>query len=299
MGQKTVRFSDLSGQLIMHDDALARIVVHEHPELGDGPVEIEALTDEAEAMEEAALRVAVIDLYLPDDIEPRRIVMEADAFDKLATQSSMAELLTAARPVRRNARSSRAGGSRADRLDYATREHAGKPHKGKITDTEKQLVRDHLDEINDRLAGQGLRTISLTDPEHVERYSLQDLARERNLELEFGFSEEGRHRDEGGRQGRVTPPPVLPAAPARPWLASRGGSARSAASADDLDQQNPGVVDRADRSEQRSHGKPVEPAATVQDEREPATVHGTVAAAVPPSGRRSTAAGRHDSGADS
>ena len=137
MGQKTVRFSDLSGQLIMHDDALARIVVHEHPELGDGPVEIEALTEEAEAMEEAALRVAVIDLYLPDDIEPRRIVMEADAFDKLATQSSMAELLTAARPVRRSTRSSASGGSRGDRLDYATREHAGKPHKGKITDTEK------------------------------------------------------------------------------------------------------------------------------------------------------------------
>ena len=89
MGQKTVRFSDLSGQLIMHDDALARIVVHEHPELGDGPVEIEALTEEAEAMEQAALRVAVIDLYLPDDIEPRRIVMEADAFDKLATQNPM------------------------------------------------------------------------------------------------------------------------------------------------------------------------------------------------------------------
>jgi len=44
MGQKTVRFSDLSGQLIMDDDALARIVVHEHPGLVDGPVEIEALT---------------------------------------------------------------------------------------------------------------------------------------------------------------------------------------------------------------------------------------------------------------
>ena len=59
MGQKTVRFSDLSGQLIMHDDALARIVVHEHPELGDVPVEIEALTEEAETIEDAALRVAV------------------------------------------------------------------------------------------------------------------------------------------------------------------------------------------------------------------------------------------------
>ena len=190
MGQKPVRFSDLSGQLIMHDDALARIVVHEHPELGDGPVEIEALTEEAEAMEEAALRVAVVDLYLPDDIEPRRIVMEADAFDKLATQSSMAELLTAARPVRRSTRAAANGGSRGDRLDYATREHAGKPHKGKITDTEKQLVHDHLDEINERLAAQGLRTISLTDAEHVERYDLHDLAREQNMELEFGIEDD-------------------------------------------------------------------------------------------------------------
>jgi hypothetical protein len=189
MGQKTVRFSDLSGQLIMHDDALARIVVHEHPELGDGPVEIEALAEEAEAMEGAALRVAVIDLYLPDDIEPRRIVLEADAFDKLATQSPMDELLTAARPVRRSTRSS-ASSSRGERLDYATREHAGKPHKGKVTDTEKRLVCDHLDEINERLAGQGLRTISLTDPEHVERYGLQQLARERNVELEFEFGDD-------------------------------------------------------------------------------------------------------------
>ena len=190
MGQKTVRFSDLSGQLIMHDDALARIVVHEHPELGDGPVEIEALTDEAETMEETALRVAVIDLYLADDIEPRRIVMEADAFDKLATQNSMAELLTAARPVRRSTRSTANGSPRGDRLDYATREHAGKPHKGKITDTEKQLIRDHLDEVNQRLAAQGLRTISLTDPDHVERYGLQELAGERNMELEFGLGGE-------------------------------------------------------------------------------------------------------------
>jgi hypothetical protein len=190
MGQKTVRFSDLSGQLIMDDDQLARIVIHEHPELGDGPVEIEALTDEAEDIEQAALRVAVIDLYLPDDIVPRRIVLEADAFDKLASQSPMDELLGAARPVRRGSKPAVSGGSRSDRPDYATLEHAGKPHKGKVTDAEKQLVRDHVDEINQRLAGQGLRTISLTDPDHVERYDLQRLAAERNLELEFGSEEE-------------------------------------------------------------------------------------------------------------
>ena len=79
----------------------------------------------------------------------------------------------------------RNGASRGDRLDYATLEHAGKPHKGKITDTEKQLVREHLTEINERLTRQGLRTISLTDPDHVERYGLDQLARERTLELEF------------------------------------------------------------------------------------------------------------------
>jgi hypothetical protein len=190
MGQKTVRFSDLSGQLITHDDALARIVVHEHPELVDGPVEIEALTDEAEAMEQAALRVAVIDLYLPDDLEPRRIVMEADAFDKLSTENPMDQLLIAARPVRRSPRAAVNGGSRGDRVDYSTLEHAGKPHKGKVTEVEKQLVRDHLDEINQRLAGQGIRTISPTDPDHVERYSLRQSALDRTAELEFDVEED-------------------------------------------------------------------------------------------------------------
>jgi hypothetical protein len=191
MGQKTVRFSDLSGQLITHDDALVRIVVHEHPELVDGPVEIEALTDEAEAIEQAALRVAVIDLYLPDDLEPRRIVMEADAFDKLATENPMEQLLVAARPVRRTPRTSVNGnGSRPDRLDYSTLEHAGKPHKGKVTDTEKQLVREHFADINERLARQGLRTISLADPDHVERYGLQDPARDRTAELDFDVEDE-------------------------------------------------------------------------------------------------------------
>jgi len=189
MGQKTVRFSDLSGQLITNDEGLARIVVHEHPELVDGPVEIEALAEEAEAMEQAGLRVAVIDVYLPDDLEPRRLVMEADAFDKLATENPMEQLLVAARPVRRGPKAAVTGG-RGDRVDYATLEHAGKPHKGKVTDTEKQLVRDHLDEINARLAGQGIRTISLTDPDHVERYGLQQSALDRTAELDFDMTDE-------------------------------------------------------------------------------------------------------------
>jgi hypothetical protein len=181
MGQKTVRFSDLSGQLITEDAALARIVVHEHPELVDGPVEIEASADEAKAIEHAALRVVVVDLYLPDDYEPRRITMDAAAFDELASQKPVSELLLGARPARRGPRIAANGGSRNGRVDYATLQHAGRPHRGKTTDAERLLVRDHFDEINERLAAQGLRTLRLDDPEHVERYGLRQLAAERGV----------------------------------------------------------------------------------------------------------------------
>jgi hypothetical protein len=104
MGQKTVRFSDLSGQLIMRDDALARIVIHEHPDLGEGPIEIEALADEALALEKDTLRVAVLDLYLPGEDLPRRVTMDADAFGEAVTERPVSEMLAAARPVKRAGR---------------------------------------------------------------------------------------------------------------------------------------------------------------------------------------------------
>lgn len=182
MGQKTVRFSDLSGQLIMDDDVPARVVVCEHPGLGEGPVEIEALAAEARAIEQAAMAVAVVDVYYPGEDQPRRVAMEAGAFDQLATDKPMGELLVTARPARRSTRSSGASASRESRVNYGTLEHAGKPHKGKVTDAEKQLVREHFDEINERLAGQRMRTISLTDPEHIERYGLERLADERGTD---------------------------------------------------------------------------------------------------------------------
>jgi hypothetical protein len=178
VGQKTVRFSDLSGQLITDDEAPARIVVSEHPALPDGPVEIEALTAEATDIEKAGGQAALVDLYFPGDEQPRRVVLDVAEFDKLATDRPMSEILATARPARRSSRSATAAASREDRANYATLEHAGKPHKGKTTDAEKRLVREHLDQINERLAAQNLRTISLTDPDHVERYGLEELAAE-------------------------------------------------------------------------------------------------------------------------
>jgi len=180
MGQKTVRFSDLSEQLITDDSAHVRIVVHEHPELDGQAVEIEAHRDEVQAITDAALQVAVVDLYVAGAAEPRRVTLDASVFDKLATARPMAELLIAAPSAKRapRSRAAAAGSDRNERVDYGTLEHAGKPHKGKTTDAEKQLVREHLKEINKRLAAAGLRTIDLNDPGHVERYGLEDLAAE-------------------------------------------------------------------------------------------------------------------------
>ena len=101
MGQKTVRFSDLSEQLITEDSALARIVVHEHPELGSQAVEIDVHVNEVQAITDAALDVAVVDLYVAGEAEPRRVTLDAAAFDKLATARPMGELLIAAPPARR------------------------------------------------------------------------------------------------------------------------------------------------------------------------------------------------------
>ena len=177
MGQKTVRFSDLSGELITRDDTLARIVIHEHPELGDSPVEIEALADEAAVIEKSALRVAVVEVFLPSEEEPRRVTMDAAAFDKLASDKPMSELLLTARPAKPARRSRAAAAPATPRsISYDTLEHAGEPHKGRITEAERELVRDHLDAINERLAKEGIRTIDPKDPEHVSRYGLTGLA---------------------------------------------------------------------------------------------------------------------------
>jgi hypothetical protein len=187
VGQKTVRFSDLSGQLILDNDTPARIVVCEHPELGDSPVELEALADEAREIEKTAVEVAVLDLYFPGEDQPRRVAVDLAKFDQLATDKPMSELLITARPARRAQRSASASAPKESRVNYATLEHAGKPHKGKTTDAEKQLVQEHFDEINERLAEENLRTISLSDAEHVERYGLEALVAERDGETLTGL----------------------------------------------------------------------------------------------------------------
>jgi hypothetical protein len=56
--------------------------------------------------------------------------------------------------------------------DFSSLDHAGAPHKGKVSLAEAQLVRENLPAINERLAAQGQRPIDPADPELAKRYGL-------------------------------------------------------------------------------------------------------------------------------
>jgi hypothetical protein len=168
MGKKTVHVSDFSGTVLGGDDEVVSIVVLEHPDLVAGPVRLDALPSEVESIDDASLDVAVVEIHdRSGDGQPRTVVLTASEFDALATDTPMAQLLRTAERVR-PAKATRK--QSPDRLDYTTLEHAGRPHRGKTTDEEGQLVREHLEEINKRLADEGLRQIDPADPDHAARY---------------------------------------------------------------------------------------------------------------------------------
>jgi hypothetical protein len=65
-----------------------------------------------------------------------------------------------------------ARGRRGGRVNYGTIEHAGRPHRGRITDAEKEFVRTYLEEVNRRLRDRGEREIDPNDPDMKKRYGL-------------------------------------------------------------------------------------------------------------------------------
>jgi hypothetical protein len=180
MAQRMVRFSDLTNKIIEDDGAVVRIVIEQHPALGNGPVEIDAAKDEVEPIRKGALSVVSLKLYQGDGSEPEAVTMELEAFNNLAgDDADMADIIRRAEPAYPPRKQTRQTPVPAvDRLDYSTLEHAGKPHRGKVTEAEKETVRNNLAAVNDRLKRDGIRTIDLDDEEHVARYGLEALAKE-------------------------------------------------------------------------------------------------------------------------
>jgi hypothetical protein len=178
---KTIKVSDLSGDEIRNEEQLARVVVEEHPDITES-VTLEVLPSEVEdSLPEKQNYVR--GTYYPSPESGgviRSFIMLVEDFNNLSQREDMITVLQNAlkeqqeqddkRRSRRGGR--RATGQRRQRRDFTSPEHAGEPHRGRITDAEKEYVRNNLEEVNKRLAAQGIREIDPTDPEMIERYGL-------------------------------------------------------------------------------------------------------------------------------
>jgi hypothetical protein len=179
MAVKVVHVSDISGKEA-DEQSLGRLVVHEHPEYADLPVTLEVLPEEVENLQSAS-RFVTVEWIAPGARKGDRMVVSLDDFNLLAGPGVMESAIQDAliskhrsRPRATGASGSASGGrSGRGKVNYATLEHAGEPHRGRITEAEKELVRKNLDQINRRLRESGLREIDPSDHAMRDRYGLE------------------------------------------------------------------------------------------------------------------------------
>ena len=183
MATKTVKVSDLTGDEIGGEENLARLVVEEHPNLEDS-VTLEVLPDEVEDKLPEEQNYVRVTYFPPSENggEERSLVLSVEEFNSLSTDFDMDTVLEDAlreqqeREGRKRGRQGRRGtGERRARVDYSSPEHAGEPHRGRITDAEKEYVRNNLEEVNTRLERAGHRIIDPENADMAERYDLSGL----------------------------------------------------------------------------------------------------------------------------
>jgi hypothetical protein len=177
---KVVHFSDLSGREAEDEGQLGRLVVLEHPDIAE-PATLEVFPDEVADLK-GAERLVRVEYYPPGERRAQQLTVAVDEFNALAKGEDMRALLVrvitagherrseGAQPARRQRRS--VGGSGRGKVNYATLEHAGEPHRGRITEAEKELVRDNREAVNQRLRDSGMREIDASDPTMRDRYGL-------------------------------------------------------------------------------------------------------------------------------
>jgi hypothetical protein len=125
--------------------------------------------------------LVTLSYYPPGDTTGgRRFFMERTDFEKLAQGVDMAQVLQSARAAqsleegpRRRGRRRAARAPQIEKIDYASPQHAGEPHRGRATEAEQEYVRANLSEVNVRLTRDGHRPIDPKDPKMAQRYGFE------------------------------------------------------------------------------------------------------------------------------
>jgi hypothetical protein len=172
MGEKSVRFSDLSGQMVENPDDLASMLVTEHPDL-DNPVRLEALPDELAQLGKFTLQAVRVEVTIPGQDEATAHTLTVTNFNKLATGKPMPEVLADAQPATPKRRSHNKTTNGDSLRSFDTLEQAGLPHKGKIGEEEARLVRENLEAINASRVTQGFEPIDPNNPIDAKRYGFK------------------------------------------------------------------------------------------------------------------------------
>lgn len=111
--------------------------------------------------------------------EPVSFALRGQAYEIDLSKANQTKLEKALQPFIEKARKGSAtrtrstgGGAAGPRIDYSDVEHAGTPHRGRITDAEKLTVKENLAKVNDNLRAKGVRTIDPNDAEMKKKYDL-------------------------------------------------------------------------------------------------------------------------------
>jgi hypothetical protein len=167
MGEQLVKTSDLTGEFLLQEDQIVKLRVIEHPALKGGPVVLDAQTSELKAVEKHQLEVAIFETAISGNVS--RHVMLVTNFDALAKNGDMNHIVAEAASVK----PVKAKTTNGERVNYATLEHCGELHRGKITEEEARLVRENQERASANREAQGHGAIDFSDPRERQRYGLR------------------------------------------------------------------------------------------------------------------------------
>lgn len=182
MGEKMVRFSDLSGQMAdAASGGLIPLVVTDYPDADpDQRVRIEVTPDELKQIGKLSIAAVSLETEPTDEERRSRFVVPLAKFATLATVAPVEAVLANAEPVapsKNNRRSQsnerRSHNQRTDGgplVNYNDPDNAGLPHKGRIGEAEAAFVRENLELVNQRRTAAGHALIDPSNAEHAKRY---------------------------------------------------------------------------------------------------------------------------------
>lgn len=188
MAKKTVVVSDFSGKEVSDEDVVS-VIVLEYPELSQS-IRLDASQVEVDRLKVESAPMALLEVIKPDGTVERFAVaaqalaksIKGDA-DEIMSRAEAYSPMSQPEPEapRRGRRPRGEGAPRPEKIDYTSVEHAGSVKRGLVSEGEKETVRTNFDEVNRNLEAAGQRQIDLSDIAMVEKYGLQELAKERGI----------------------------------------------------------------------------------------------------------------------